>query len=140
MLKTVRNVLAVVGIAVIATAGSVAPSFAGVTTPTDVAKIQPAPGQMVGVAMPVTVTFAQAIANRTAAERTVTIRDGRIGGAGYAGQDYLVVDRNGSLQLPADLLMDWFWVSLLPPRQQNPRQHCRSRVAIRLALPRARSR
>lgn len=72
MLRTVRNVLAVVGIAVIATAGSVAPSFAGVTTPNDVAKIQPAPGQMVGVAMPVTVTFAQAIANRTAAERTIT--------------------------------------------------------------------
>lgn len=72
MLRTVRNVLAVVGIAVIATAGSVAPSFAGVTTPTDVAKIQPAPGQLVGVAMPVTVTFAQAIANRTAAERTIT--------------------------------------------------------------------
>ena len=72
MLRTVRNVLAVVGIAVIATAGSVAPSFAGVTTPTDVAKIQPAPGQTVGVAMPVTVTFAQAIANRTAAERTIT--------------------------------------------------------------------
>jgi lipoprotein-anchoring transpeptidase ErfK/SrfK len=72
MLRTVRNVLAVVGIAVTATAGSVAPSFAGVTTPTDVAQIQPAPGQTVGVAMPVTVTFAQAIANRTAAEHTIT--------------------------------------------------------------------
>lgn len=72
MLRTVRNVLAVVGIAVIATAGSVAPSFAGVTTPADVAKIQPAPGQTVGVAMPVTVTFAKAIANRTAAEHTIT--------------------------------------------------------------------
>ncbi len=72
MLKTVRNVLAVLGIAVIATAGSVAPSFAGVTTPADVAKVQPAPGQTVGVAMPVTVTFAAAITNRIAAQRTIS--------------------------------------------------------------------
>lgn len=63
--------LVVVGIAVIATAGSVTISSAGVTTPTDVASIQPAPGQKVGVAMPVTVTFAQAIANRAAAEHTI---------------------------------------------------------------------
>ena len=67
--RAVRNVLVVVGIAVIATAGSVATSSAGVTAPTDVASIQPSPGQKVGVAMPVTVTFAQSIANRAAAER-----------------------------------------------------------------------
>ena len=63
--------LVVVGIAVIATAGSVTTSSAGVTAPTDVASIQPSPGQKVGVAMPVTVTFAQAIANRGAAERFI---------------------------------------------------------------------
>jgi lipoprotein-anchoring transpeptidase ErfK/SrfK len=61
-----------VGIAAFATAGSVATGFAGVTTPTDVASIQPSPGQKVGVAMPVTVTFAQSIANRAAAEHTIT--------------------------------------------------------------------
>jgi len=61
-----------VGIAAFATAGSVATGFAGVTTPTDVASIQPSPGQKVGVAMPVTVTFAQSIANRAAAEHTMT--------------------------------------------------------------------
>jgi len=69
--RAVRRVLVVVGIAVIATAGSVATSSAGVTAPTDVASIQPSPGQTVGVAMPVTVTFAQAIANRGAAERFI---------------------------------------------------------------------
>jgi lipoprotein-anchoring transpeptidase ErfK/SrfK len=69
--RTVRNVLVVVGIAALATAGSVTTSSAGVTAPTDVASIQPAPGQKVGVAMPVTVTFAQSIANRAAAERTI---------------------------------------------------------------------
>jgi len=60
------------GIAAFATAGSVATGFAGCTTPTDVASIQPSPGQKVGVAMPVTVTFAQSIANRAAAEHTIT--------------------------------------------------------------------
>jgi lipoprotein-anchoring transpeptidase ErfK/SrfK len=71
--RAVRNVLVVVGIAASATAGSVTTSSAGVTAPTDVARIQPAPGQKVGVAMPVTVTFAQSIANRAAAERTIAI-------------------------------------------------------------------
>jgi lipoprotein-anchoring transpeptidase ErfK/SrfK len=71
--KTVRNVLVVVGIAAIATAGSVTTSSAGVTTPTDVASIQPSSGQQVGVAMPVTVTFAQSITNRAAAEKSIDI-------------------------------------------------------------------
>jgi lipoprotein-anchoring transpeptidase ErfK/SrfK len=73
VLKAVRGVLAVVGVAVIATAGSVAISSAGVTVPTDVVNIQPAAGQKVGVAMPVTVTFAQSITNRAAAERTIAL-------------------------------------------------------------------
>src|SRR5262249_8714985 len=50
----------------------IATGSASVTAATDVSSIQPAPGQKVGVAMPVTVTFAQSIANRTAAERTIT--------------------------------------------------------------------
>jgi lipoprotein-anchoring transpeptidase ErfK/SrfK len=71
--NAVRKVLAVVGIAVVATAGPVSTSSAGVTAPTDVASIQPATGQQVGVAMPVTVTFAQSIANRADAERSIAI-------------------------------------------------------------------
>jgi lipoprotein-anchoring transpeptidase ErfK/SrfK len=70
--RAVRSALVVVGIAALVTAGSVATGSAGVTTPTDVASIQPSPGQKVGVAMPVTVTFAESIANRAAAERTIT--------------------------------------------------------------------
>jgi lipoprotein-anchoring transpeptidase ErfK/SrfK len=62
----------VVGITAIATAGSVATSSASITTPTDVVSISPMPGQKVGVAMPVTVTFAQSIADRAAAERTIS--------------------------------------------------------------------
>jgi len=36
--------------------------------------------------------------------RTVTIRDGRVGSEGHAGEDYLVVSRDGSVQLPAEVL------------------------------------
>jgi lipoprotein-anchoring transpeptidase ErfK/SrfK len=66
-------VLVVVGIAAIATAGSVTTSSAGVTAPTDVATIQPAAGQKVGVGYPVTVTFAQSITNRAVAEKSIGI-------------------------------------------------------------------
>ena len=42
--------------------------------------------------------------------RTVTIRDGRVGAEGHAGEDYLVVSRDGSVQLPAEALE-----GVLPP-------------------------
>jgi ABC-type lipoprotein export system ATPase subunit len=41
--------------------------------------------------------------------RTVMIRDGKVGAEGRAGQDYLVVARDGSVQLPQDML------EVLPP-------------------------
>ena len=71
--RAVRNVLVVVGIAAIATAGSVTTSSAGVTAPTDVATIQPAAGQKVGVGYPVTVTFAHSITNHAVAEKSIDI-------------------------------------------------------------------
>jgi ABC-type lipoprotein export system ATPase subunit len=36
--------------------------------------------------------------------RTITIRDGRVGAEGQAGQEYLVVGRDGSIQLPAEIM------------------------------------
>ncbi|WP_375493575.1 ABC transporter ATP-binding protein [uncultured Jatrophihabitans sp.] len=36
-------------------------------------------------------------------DRTVSIRDGRIGAAGMGGEQFLVVGRDGSVQLPAEL-------------------------------------
>lgn len=36
--------------------------------------------------------------------RTITIRDGRVGAVGHAGEDYLVVARDGSVQLPPEVL------------------------------------
>jgi ABC-type lipoprotein export system ATPase subunit len=44
-----------------------------------------------------------------ALQRTVTIRDGRVGAEGRAGEEYLVVGRDGTVQLPEDLL------EVLPP-------------------------
>ena len=41
--------------------------------------------------------------------RTVTIRDGRVGTEGRAGEEYAVVGRDGTVQLPQDVL------DLLPP-------------------------
>lgn len=36
--------------------------------------------------------------------RTVTIRDGRVGAEGRSGEDYVVVGRDGTIQLPPELL------------------------------------
>jgi ABC-type lipoprotein export system ATPase subunit len=41
--------------------------------------------------------------------RTVTIKDGRVGAEGRAGEEYIVVGRDGTIQLPDDLL------GVLPP-------------------------
>jgi putative ABC transport system ATP-binding protein len=56
----------------------------------------------------VVVTHDQAVGNALA--RTVTIRDGRVGAEGHAGEDFLVVSRDGSVQLPMEVLE-----SALPP-------------------------
>ncbi|HUY53872.1 MAG TPA: ATP-binding cassette domain-containing protein [Candidatus Nanopelagicaceae bacterium] len=55
----------------------------------------------------VSVTHDPAVA--AAMPRTVTIRDGRVGAEGRRGQEYAVVGRDGSVQLPPDVL------EMLPP-------------------------
>ncbi len=55
----------------------------------------------------VSVTHDQAVAR--AMPRTVTIRDGRVGAEGRRGEEYAVVGRDGSVQLPPDVL------EMLPP-------------------------
>ncbi len=55
----------------------------------------------------VAVTHDPAVA--AALGRTITIRDGRVGAEGLAGQEYVVVGRDGTLQLPAEL------TDLFPP-------------------------
>ena len=55
----------------------------------------------------VVVTHDSDVASRL--ERTVTIRDGRVGAEGRQGREYAVVGRDGSVHLPPDVL------DLLPP-------------------------
>ncbi len=57
--------------------------------------------------------------------RTVTIRDGRIGAAGFAGEEYVVVSRDGSVQLPPDLL------DALPPGSMARAERTADGVALR---------
>jgi len=64
--------VAALSIAAIALSGSVATGSAGVSTPTDVVAISPV-GVTVGVAHPVTVTFAGNIEDRAAAEHSFGI-------------------------------------------------------------------
>jgi lipoprotein-anchoring transpeptidase ErfK/SrfK len=76
MCRAVRFALAVVGIAAMAMAGSGNASFAAVAPTTAsavVASVQPARGEVVGVAQPVVVRFATPIADRAAAERNIAI-------------------------------------------------------------------
>jgi lipoprotein-anchoring transpeptidase ErfK/SrfK len=69
--SSLRYLLVLVGIAAITMTGAVATSSAGVDTPSDVVAISPAPGETVGVAHPVTVTFAGPVLNRSAAEQSI---------------------------------------------------------------------
>jgi putative ABC transport system ATP-binding protein len=49
----------------------------------------------------ITVTHDPEVAARM--PRTITIRDGRIGAEGHGGEDFAVLGRDGSLQLPPDV-------------------------------------
>jgi lipoprotein-anchoring transpeptidase ErfK/SrfK len=68
-----RYALSVAGIATLLLSTSVGTGLAAAPGPVAVANISPAPGQVVGVAMPVTVTFAEPVANRAAVERSFEI-------------------------------------------------------------------
>lgn len=70
---SVLRVFAAIGVAIIAIAGSVNVAAAGVSTGTTVAKIEPAAGDVVGVAHPVTVTFTAPVPDRRAAEASLRL-------------------------------------------------------------------
>ncbi|PND58377.1 hypothetical protein CRM90_06970 [Mycobacterium sp. ENV421] len=76
MAKAVRRAIAVAGIAVLSLAASVQTSTAAVAPSIDgatVASVQPTNGQIVGVAMPITVTFTKPITDRWAAQQTISV-------------------------------------------------------------------
>jgi lipoprotein-anchoring transpeptidase ErfK/SrfK len=68
-----RYALSVAGIATLLLSSSVGTGLAAAPGPVAIANISPSPGQVVGVAMPVTVTFAEPVADRAAAERSFSI-------------------------------------------------------------------
>jgi lipoprotein-anchoring transpeptidase ErfK/SrfK len=74
--RAVSYVLVVVGIAAVTMAASSDASLATATSSTpifEVASVQPAAGEVVGVGAPVVVTFTKTIVDRAAAERTIHI-------------------------------------------------------------------
>jgi len=76
MAKAVRRAIAAAGIAVLSLAASVQTSTAAVAPSIDgatVASVQPTNGQVVGVAMPITVTFTKPITDRWAAQQSITV-------------------------------------------------------------------
>jgi lipoprotein-anchoring transpeptidase ErfK/SrfK len=69
----VRSVLVFAATAAIAVSGSVATGSAAISTPPAVTTIEPGAGDVVGVAMPLTVRFAAPVDNRLAAQRSLRI-------------------------------------------------------------------
>lgn len=67
------KLFAAIGIAVAATTVPVNVASAAVSTPLDVAQIEPAAGAVVGVAHPVTVRFAEPVIDRLGAQRSLRI-------------------------------------------------------------------
>jgi lipoprotein-anchoring transpeptidase ErfK/SrfK len=69
--RALRYVLTVTGVSTVLLTGAVGNGVAAVPAQPAVANIAPAAGDIVGVAMPVTVTFAGPVANRAAAEQSI---------------------------------------------------------------------
>jgi putative ABC transport system ATP-binding protein len=66
----------------------------------------------------VIVTHDSSVAARS--QRTVTIRDGRVGSEGVHGREYAVVGRDGSVQLPPEVLKEFPAGTLLEVRHDGP--------------------
>lgn len=71
MRKVIRNVLVVIGVFAVAPLVSAPTGMAAIDTSPTAVSVSPGPGEVVGVAYPVTVTFAGPVNNRAAAERTI---------------------------------------------------------------------
>jgi lipoprotein-anchoring transpeptidase ErfK/SrfK len=76
MAKAARRAIAAAGIAVLSMAASVQTSTAAVAPSIDgatVGSVVPTNGQVVGVAMPITVTFTKPVTDRWAAQQSITV-------------------------------------------------------------------
>jgi lipoprotein-anchoring transpeptidase ErfK/SrfK len=100
VLRVVRFMFVVVGLAVTATTGSVATATAGMSAPTDVVSVAPQ-GVTVGIAYPVTVTFAGVITDRAAAEQSIDITASAPLAGSFTWLNSRVVQWNPAQFLPA---------------------------------------
>jgi lipoprotein-anchoring transpeptidase ErfK/SrfK len=75
--RALRYVLVVVGMSTVLLPAAVGTGTAAVPAQATVANVAPNAGDVVGVAMPVTVTFTKPVAHRAAAERSITFSSPR---------------------------------------------------------------
>jgi lipoprotein-anchoring transpeptidase ErfK/SrfK len=71
--KALRYVLAVTGTSTVLLAGAMGNGVAAAPSPLAVVNVAPAAGEVVGVGMPVTVTFMKPVVDRAAAERSIGV-------------------------------------------------------------------
>lgn len=71
MRRALRYVLAITGTSTVLLAGAMGNGVAAVPSPSAVANVAPAAGDVVGVGMPVTITFTKPVVDRAAAERSI---------------------------------------------------------------------
>jgi lipoprotein-anchoring transpeptidase ErfK/SrfK len=71
--KALRYVLAVTGTSTVLLAGAMGNGVAAAPSPLAVVNVAPAAGEVVGVGMPVTVTFMKPVVDRAAAERSIDV-------------------------------------------------------------------
>lgn len=91
MRRNLRNVLAMAGITAAALMTSTATGVAAVPTPPAAVSVTPAPGEVVGVAYPVTVAFADPVRDRTLAERGITFAGDKVPAGTYEWLDEATV-------------------------------------------------
>jgi lipoprotein-anchoring transpeptidase ErfK/SrfK len=71
--KALRYVLGVTGTSTVLLAGAMGNGVAAAPSPSAVVNVAPAAGEVVGVGMPVTVTFMKPVVDRAAAERSIDV-------------------------------------------------------------------
>src|SRR5689334_14822568 len=72
--RTAGCVVAAAAVGLLGFGGQAHPSLAALTSPPlSVASVQPAPGDVVGVAQPIVITFNQRVADRAVAERALAV-------------------------------------------------------------------
>jgi lipoprotein-anchoring transpeptidase ErfK/SrfK len=82
-----RFVLAVGGVAALLSMGSVTPGLAATPGALSVANVSPGDGEVVGVGMPVTLTFARPVVDRADTERSIEFTSARTPSGSFAWLD-----------------------------------------------------